>query len=62
MKNILHRLDISELVAKWTIKLFEFDIKFQPRPLIKAHILVDFLVECTIPNELVELDEAKPLV
>ncbi|XP_073107230.1 uncharacterized protein [Elaeis guineensis] len=29
----------------------EFDIKFHPRPSIKAQVLVDFILECTIPDE-----------
>lgn len=33
------------------IKLLKFDIKFQSRPSIKAQILTDFLIECTISNK-----------
>ena len=29
----------------------EFDINYQSRLMIKAQILVDFIVECTIPEE-----------
>lgn len=43
------------------IKLSNFDIKSQPRSLIKAKILASFLVECTILDELIEPKEAKPL-
>lgn len=54
IKSILHQPDTFECITKWTIKLFEFDIRFQPQPSIKAQILIDFLVECTIPDELQE--------
>ena len=30
-------------------KLTEFDINYRPRPSIKAQILADFMLECTIP-------------
>lgn len=32
---------------KWTIKLNEFDISYNPRLSIKAQVSVDFLIECT---------------
>lgn len=40
-------------------ELSEFDIKFKSRSLIKVQILLDVLVECTIPNELTEPDEVE---
>ena len=38
-------------MAKWAIELTEFDINYRPRPAVKAQILIDFVVECTIPEE-----------
>ena len=37
-------------MAKWAIKLSEFDIAYRPRTAFKAQILADFVVECTIPE------------
>ncbi|XP_073103292.1 uncharacterized protein [Elaeis guineensis] len=51
IKAVLHYLDMSGRVAKWALLLFEFDIKFCPRSLIKAQVLTDFILECTIPDE-----------
>ena len=48
---ILHRPDTYGRVAKWMIELAEFKIKFQPWSSIKAQILVDFVVECTISDD-----------
>lgn len=47
----LHRPDTSGKMAKWVLELFEFDLVFHPRPSIKAQVLVDFVMECTIPEE-----------
>lgn len=52
---------MSGQVAKWVVKIFELNIKFQPWSSIKVQILTNFLVECTIPDKPTEADEAKPL-
>ena len=57
IKAVLHRTDASKRIAKWAIELTELDINYRPRPSIKAQILVDFVVECTIPIE-VELGQS----
>ena len=51
IKAILHRADASGRMAKWAIELTEFDINYRPKPAVKAQILADFIVECTIPEE-----------
>ena len=51
IKAVLHRADASRRIAKWAVELTEFDINYRPRPTIKAQILADFIVECTIPEE-----------
>ena len=51
IKAILHRVDASGRMAKWAIELTEFDINYRPRPTVKAQILADFIVECTISEE-----------
>ena len=37
-------------MAKWTIKLDEFDIQYRPCPSMKAQVLADFVAKCTIPD------------
>ena len=36
LKTILHKLELSERLAKWAIEVSEFDITFQPRTTIKS--------------------------
>lgn len=51
-KSILHRLKTYRHVTKWAIELSKFDIKFNPWLLVKDQVLVNFLVKCTILDEL----------
>ena len=37
-------------MAKWAVKLGEFDIQYRPQPSMKAQILADFVAECTISD------------
>ena len=37
-------------MAKWTVKLDEFDIQYHPRPSMKVQVLADFTAECTISD------------
>ena len=37
-------------MTKWAIKLNEFDIQYHPRPSMKAQVLVNFIVKCTISD------------
>ncbi|XP_077217943.1 uncharacterized protein LOC143852446 [Tasmannia lanceolata] len=50
LRQILHRPDTSGRLVKWAVELSEFDIKYLPRPAIKAQILADFIAECTVPD------------
>ncbi|XP_073138042.1 uncharacterized protein [Henckelia pumila] len=43
--RILTRVDISGRLVKWTTKLSEYDIQYEPRSAIKAQALADFLAE-----------------
>ena len=57
MKQVLHKLETSGRLMKWTIELSEFDIRYKPKTTIKGKILVDFVMEFTS----VELAEATQL-
>ncbi|XP_077232405.1 uncharacterized protein LOC143869729 [Tasmannia lanceolata] len=50
VRQILHRPDTSGRLVKWAVELSEFDIKYLPRPAIKAQVLADFIAECTMPD------------
>ncbi|XP_077232508.1 uncharacterized protein LOC143869835 [Tasmannia lanceolata] len=50
LRQILHRPDTSGRLVKWAVELSEFDIKYLPRPAIKAQVLADFIAECTMPD------------
>ena len=41
---------MSDQIAKWIIKLDEFDLQYRPRPLMKVQVLTDFIAECIVPN------------
>lgn len=42
------RLEASERLTKWAIKLGEFDITYEPRAAIKAQALVNFLAKLVL--------------
>ena len=52
LKKVPLKLDLSDQLINWAIKLIEFDIEFMSRSAIKGQALVDFLVEFTnIPGK-----------
>ncbi|XP_074376931.1 uncharacterized protein LOC141718446 [Apium graveolens] len=53
LRNIIHSPKASGRLIKRAIELGEFDIKYKPRTSIKAQALADFVVECTITNQVV---------
>ena len=63
LKTAMNKLETAGWLIQWVTELSEFDVRYQPRSVIKAQALVDFIVEFT-PNhgELDEVDEAKKWV
>ncbi|XP_077215904.1 uncharacterized protein LOC143850547 [Tasmannia lanceolata] len=61
LRQILHRPDTSGRLVKWAVELGEFDIKYLPRPAIKAQVLADFIAECTTPDADPGSEVAPPL-
>ena len=53
LRNIIHIPKASGRLIKWATKLSNFHIKYKPCIAIKAQELVDFVVECTIDNQMV---------
>jgi len=41
----LQKLDIVGCMVRWSVKLSEFDIHYEPRESIKGHVYADFVVE-----------------
>lgn len=48
LDRVLTKSNFSGRLAKWTIEQSEYDIRYQPRTVVKAQALVDFLAE--VPN------------
>ena len=63
LKKEMNKLEATGRLIQWAIELSEFDVMYQPRSVIKAQVLIDFIAEFT-PNqsELDEVDEAKKWV
>ena len=57
IKAFLHRPDTSGWIAKWVLELVEPDVQYHPKFAIKAQVLADFILECTIPNRQSSQDE-----
>ncbi|XP_077219770.1 inorganic phosphate transporter 1-4-like [Tasmannia lanceolata] len=61
LRQILHRPETSGRLVEWAVELSEFDIKYLPRPAIKAQVLADFIAECTMPDSDPGSEAAPPL-
>jgi hypothetical protein len=49
LRAILHNSNATGNIAKWAAEHTEFQLDFQPRHVIKSHVLADFIVEWTPP-------------
>ena len=49
LKKVMNKLEAVGWLIQWEIELSEFDIRYQPRNVIKAQALADFIAEFT-PN------------
>nr|XP_016487846.1 PREDICTED: uncharacterized protein LOC107807903 [Nicotiana tabacum] len=45
LRNILHKPEISGILAKWIVQMSEFDIEYKPRTAIKSQVLADFIAD-----------------
>ena len=50
LRAILYRPDTSGWLAKWTVRLSEFDIQYRLWPTLKAQVLADFVAECPMTD------------
>ena len=60
LKKAMNKLEATGRLIQLAIELSKFDVRYQPRNVIKAQVLTDFIVEFT-PNqgELDGVDEAQ---
>ena len=47
LKKVMNKLEAAERLIQWAIKLSEFDIRYQPRSVINAQALVNFIAKFT---------------
>ena len=61
LRQILSKLELSGHLVKWSIEHSKFDIQYRPRPAIKPQVLIDFIAECTLPEEDPEVGQDPPI-
>ena len=49
-KKAMNKLEVVGRLIQWAVELNEFDDRYQPRSMIKAQVLADFIAEFT-PNQ-----------
>ncbi|GAV73867.1 RVT_3 domain-containing protein [Cephalotus follicularis] len=45
--QVLQKPKTLERLVKWSVELGEYDIQYEPRPTVKAQVIVDFIIEYT---------------
>nr|AAX96846.1 retrotransposon protein, putative, Ty3-gypsy sub-class [Oryza sativa Japonica Group]ABA92760.1 retrotransposon protein, putative, Ty3-gypsy subclass [Oryza sativa Japonica Group] len=48
--EVVRNKDIVGRIAKWVVKLSQFDVRFVPRTAIKSQVLADFVADWTMPE------------
>jgi hypothetical protein len=48
LRAILRNPNATGNIAKWAVKLAEFELDFIPRHAVKSQVLADFIVDCTL--------------
>jgi hypothetical protein len=51
IRQILSRPDVAGRMMKWSLELSEFDLHYESRKSLKAHVFADFIAEMTFPAE-----------
>ena len=59
LKKAMNKLKAIGQLIQWAVELNEFDIKYQPRPAIKAQALADFIAEFALSYDDLEVVEDK---
>ncbi|GAV88864.1 hypothetical protein CFOL_v3_32285 [Cephalotus follicularis] len=55
LRQVLAKPDTLGRLVKWSVKLGEYDVRYEARPVIKSQVLVDFVGDNT-PTECMEED------
>jgi len=59
IRKVLQKPDIPRRMVHWVVELSEFDIRYEPRGLIKGHVYTDFMVELVEPSGVQALKNPK---
>jgi len=59
IRQILHNLDLAERMVAWATELSKYGLQYQPRQLLKAQCLANFMTEMT-PTEKERRQEELP--
>jgi hypothetical protein len=52
LRVILHNSNATGNIAKWAVKLAEFQLDFRPRHAMKSQVLANFIIEWTPPSSI----------
>ncbi|XP_055961912.1 uncharacterized protein LOC130015570 [Mercurialis annua] len=57
LRKALQRPEMSGRLVSWSVQLGGYDIRYEPRPALKAQVLADFIAETTASDQPEEPDE-----